>query len=99
MLKEQEPLSMPEAFEFLDKEKESDVKGFIRKFTNLSSKGAKDLRKRLAGMDLMKMKKEYIVKIIDLLPDNKEDLNKIFIDIGLDENEIEKIINTIKEFR
>jgi DNA-directed RNA polymerase subunit F len=99
MLKEQEPLSMPEVFEFLDKEKESDIKGFIKKFNNLSSKDAKDLRKRLEGMDLMKMKKEHIVKIIDMLPDNKEDLNKIFVDIGLDENEIEKIISTVKEFK
>ena len=40
-----------------------------------------------------------ISKIIDILPDKAEEVNKIFIDISLDENETKKILDTIKEFK
>ena len=47
----------------------------------------------------MKLKNEHISKLIDLLPENKEDLNKIVNDVGLDEDETKKILDTIKEFK
>jgi len=47
----------------------------------------------------MKMKDEHIVKIIDILPDNEEELNKIFAGINLDENETKKILDTVKEYK
>jgi DNA-directed RNA polymerase subunit F len=45
------------------------------------------------------MKSDYIVKIIDTLPENSEELNKIFIDVSLDEDETRKILDTIKKFK
>ena len=33
------------------------------------------------------------------MPENAEDLNKIFVDISLDEDEKRKILETIKEFK
>jgi len=44
------------------------------------------------------LRAEQIIKIIDLLPENQEDLNKI-VDISLDENETKKILETVKEFK
>ena len=43
------------------------------------------------------MKPEDLVKIIDTLPEDSENLNKIFNDISLDEDESKKILQTIKE--
>jgi DNA-directed RNA polymerase subunit F len=42
------------------------------------------------------MKEEHISKIIDITPENQEDINKIFVGINLDENESKKILDTIK---
>ena len=98
MIKTNELLSMAEAIEYIAKEDNTDVKGFIKKFTKLKPKEAKELKKKLIELDMIKLRAEQIVKIIDLLPENQEDLNKI-VDISLDENETKKILETIKEFK
>ena len=98
MIKTNELLSMAEAIEYIAKEDNTDVKGFIKKFTKLKPKEAKELKKKLIELDMMKLRAEQIVKIIDLLPENQEDLNKI-VDISLDENETKKILETVKEFK
>ena len=74
-------------------------RGFIKKFVKLSPKEAKDLRKKIEELDFMKIRTEHIVKIIDLMPENAENLNKIFSDMSLDEDETKKILDTVKEFK
>ena len=97
MIKTNDLLSMAEAIEYLPKEDDTNIKGFIKKFTKLKPKEAKELKKKLIELDMVKLRAEQIVKIIDLFPENQEDLNKI-VDISLDENETKKILETIKEF-
>ena len=101
MIKNSEPLSMTETAEHIKKTKDSgtDVIGFIKKFTKLKIKEARELRKKIEELDLMKVKTEHIVKIIDFLPENPEDLNKIFTDTSLNEDETKKILDTIKEYK
>ncbi len=101
MIKNTKPLSMAESLEFIKKTEDSevDVAGFIKKFTKLNHKEAKELRKKLEDLDLMKMRVEYLVKVIDLMPENSEELNKIFVDVSLDEDETKKILETVKEFK
>src|SRR3989344_4858273 len=81
-----EPISMAEVTEYVDKD--SEISKFIKKFT-----------KKLESLDLMKMKSEHISKIIDLLPENQEDLNKIFLGTGLDEEESKRILDEIKKYK
>ena len=50
-------------------------------------------------LDSMKIKKEHIVKIINLLPADSSDLNKIFTDVSLDEDETNKILEIVKKYR
>ncbi len=99
MIINREPLSMIEAFKYVkqDETSETDMIGFIKKFRKIKKGEAEELRKNLKALDLMKVKEEHIAKIIDLMPENNEDLNKIFVDISLDEDEIQKIISTVKQ--
>jgi len=97
MIKEIKQLSMAEASEYIDKD-ETKVLGFIKRFTKLKPKEAKALREKLEKLNLMKVNDDNIAKIIDLLPENEVDLNKIFIDVVLDEDETKKILETVKEF-
>ena len=101
MIKNTEIVSMAEALEYIkeDKENNAEVIGFIKKFTTLKPKEAKEIRKKIQNLDLIKAKPEYVTKIIDLLPENTEDLNKIFVDVSLDEDESKKILEIIKEFK
>lgn len=101
MIKNTIPLSMVEALEYLNPEKDSEknVKDFIKKFVKMNPKEAKDLRKKLMELNLIKMNETNICKLIDLLPEKPEEVNKIFVDVSLDENETKKILDTIKEFK
>ncbi len=101
MIKNSEALSMSEAIEYVKKikDKEKDVAEFMKKFIKLNVKEAKELRKKIEGLGLMKIKTEHIAKILDLMPESIGELNKIFIDISLDEDEAKNILETIKEFK
>ncbi len=101
MIKINKPLSMAEFAEYAKKIEDSEINlsGFIKKFIKLNLKEAKELRKKIEELELMKIKAEHIVKIIDLMPENVEDLNKIFADVSLNEDETRKILETIKEFK
>jgi DNA-directed RNA polymerase subunit F len=45
----------------------------------------------------MKLTEKHIAKIIEMVPKDKDDLNKIVSEANLEESEQEEIINVIKE--
>ncbi len=99
MIKNRTSLSMVEAEEYTkDNENSAELNKFIKKFSKIDLKKAKELRLKLEELNLMKLKSDYISKIIDILPETNEDINKIFADISLDENESQKILDTVKEY-
>ncbi len=92
------PLSMAESLEYVQNEgEELEIDKFIKKFVKINPEKAKSIKENLEKMDLMKMKAEYLIKIIDLLPEDSESLNKIFNDVSLDEDESKKIFQAIRE--
>jgi DNA-directed RNA polymerase subunit F len=101
MIKNSEPFSMAEAIEYIkkDEEKETEIVGFIKKFNKLKAKEAKELKQDIERLDLIKIKPEYAIKIVDILPDSSEELNKIFVDVSLDEDETKKILESVKRFK
>jgi len=99
MILERKPLSMSESKEYMNKESGTDIQGFVKKFILLKPEKAKELRKKVEDLNLLKVKEEHIAKLIDLLPETTEDLNKIFSDVSLDEDETKKLLDTIKEFK
>ena len=100
MIKENKILSIAEAKEYVKgSEKKEEVIKFIKDFTKLSAKDALEIRKSLEEMNLMKIKLEHIAKVIDIMPENKEELNKIFVNVSLSEDETAKILDKIKKFK
>ncbi len=101
MIKNSEPLSMAEVVEYVKKsgEGEAEIVGFIKKFNELKVKEARELRQGIEALGIIKIKPEYTVKIIDLLPETAEELNKIFADVSLDEDETKKILDTVKKYK
>ena len=105
MIKEMEPLSLAEAKKIVetvkedDEEKSKEIRGFLKKFIKLDAKKAEELKKDLGNLEIIRLKKEHIVKIIDLLPEDASDLNKLLTDVSLDEDEIKKILEVVKKHR
>jgi len=82
-----------------DSETGKEIVGFIKKFTKLKPAEAKELKKKLQELDLIKLNEKHIVKIVDFLPEDSEEVNKIVVDANLNEDEIKKVLETIKEFK
>jgi DNA-directed RNA polymerase subunit F len=101
MIRNREPISMTESLEYIEdkKDSEADIRKFIKKFVKIKPEKAKGIREKLNSLGILKLKQEHIAKIIDLMPEDQESLNKIFTDVGLDEDESKKILDTIGEFR
>ena len=101
MIQEKQAISMTETHKYIDKETDTgkETYGFIKKFVKMKPEKAEEMRKKLEELDLIKLKQEDIAKIIDLLPENSEELNKICNETGLNEDETNKILDIVKEFK
>lgn len=100
MILDRTPLDLNEVNEILENVSDSDktesMKSYLKKFLKAKPEQAKKIRKELESADLLKLKREHLVKIIDLLPEDSSDLNKIFNDISLNEDENNKILQLVK---
>ncbi len=101
MIKNNKALSMIESLEYIKSSKDEgkEIKGFIKKFSNIKIEDAKELRKKIEELRILKLDDRSISKIIDALPENQEELNKIFVGISLDSEESEKIFGLVREFK
>ena len=101
MIIDRDPLNMSEIEETLkkipDSDKKEEIRLFLKKFLKVKSGQAKKIKEELEKLDLLKLKREHMVKIIDLLPEDSTDLNKIFTDVSLNEDETNKILDIIKK--
>jgi DNA-directed RNA polymerase subunit F len=103
-IEEMKPLSLAETQKIVktvrkeDKEQGVEVVKFLKKFKKIKSKDAKKMREELESLNIMRLKPEYIVKIIDILPENAVELNKISSELSLDEDDIKKILDIVKKY-
>src|SRR3989344_659863 len=100
MIKSRNAISMPEVENVLKETKteNKELIGFIHKFTKMKLSDAEKIKSELMGLDMIKINEEHIVKVIDMVPDDNEDLNKIFSDISLDDDEKTKILDIVKKY-
>src|SRR3989344_995623 len=100
MILERTPLNMNEVQEILknipDSEKKEQMDNFLKKFLNTKKEQAKKIKEGIEKLDLLKIKTEHIVKIVDMLPEDASDINKIFADVSLNEDETNKILEVVK---
>ena len=100
MIKEMRPLSLAEAEQIVKENKgKEELELYFKKFVELKLKDALELRKELEALNNHKIKQEHIVRIIDLLPEDASDIHKIFIDVGLDENEVKQITEIVAKYK
>ncbi|MDP3966103.1 MAG: hypothetical protein Q8Q04_01060 [archaeon] len=96
MIRKTTPLSIAESISYV---KDPEIKTFMKKFTALSDKKADELRGKLNSLNLIKLNDKHLSKILDFLPEDKDELSKILPDSNLDENETNTILSTIKEHK
>ncbi|MAH49358.1 hypothetical protein CMI37_26275 [Candidatus Pacearchaeota archaeon] len=96
---ESKPLTLAEVSDLAgDTDRERDIKIFIKKFSKMPVNKAIAMREELGKLDLLKLKEEHIVKIVDFMPEDASDLNKIIVDVSLDQEEVNKILDVVKKY-
>ena len=100
MILDRQPLTLNETEKILeeinDSDKKEEMKEYLKNFLKTKLERFKKIQEDLEKADLLKLKREHIVKIIDLLPETASELNKIFTDISLNEDETNKILEIVK---
>jgi DNA-directed RNA polymerase subunit F len=100
MILDRQPLNLNETQEIVenisDSNKKEEIKEYLKKFLKTKPERAKKIQEELDKADLLKLKRDHIVKIIDLLPESASELNKIFTDLSLNEDETNKILEIVK---
>ncbi len=97
MIHNKKPLPMIEVMEYAKANEGNDVLlHYLKKFTKISRERADKIKESLIALNNPKIKDENIVKIIDFLPQDKEDVNKILIEANLNEDEANAVLNIIK---
>jgi DNA-directed RNA polymerase subunit F len=103
MINEKQPLTMQEANKILNSVEENDkikdAKAFIKKFSKSKEDKAAALQKELQDLNLMKLKEKDIIKIVDFLPEEAQELNKILTEVTLDADETNKILESVKKHK
>lgn len=106
MINEINAISMIEAKDIIEnlereekREERNELIGYLKKFVKIKSEDAKKLKKEIQALDMLKIKPEHIAKIIDIMPEDISDLNKIFSDVDLNENELNKILEIVKKYK
>ncbi|MBS3099100.1 hypothetical protein J4462_02720 [Candidatus Pacearchaeota archaeon] len=93
------PVILAEVKDIVDKiENKQELQDYLKKFTVLKKDKALALKKEISELNNPKIKEENIVKIVDFLPKDSEDVNKIFTEISLNEEEINAIVEIVRKY-
>lgn len=93
------PVTLAEVRDIVDKMEEAhDAKDYLKKFTKLSKDKSDKLKQELKNLNSLKLNEDNIVKIVDFLPRDAEDTNKIISETSLTEEEINAILEITKKY-
>ena len=104
---EEKPVSMVELKKEMEKEKKEEpnfrvvrTKEYLSQFVVLDIKKAQELREKIEKLKIPRLKEEYIIKILDILPTRVEDLKSILqaYTITITNDNIKRIVETVKPY-
>jgi len=99
MILNREPVTMGEVQAIVKGAEDKDqLKDYLKRFTKLPRDKANELKQAIMELDNLKVKLEHAVKIADFVPKEKEELNKIFSDVSLSEEETNAILEITKKY-
>lgn len=98
MILNKSPLTLAEVKTLINNMEEKEISNYIKTFCKISQKDAEKLKSELQELNNPKLNDEKIVKIVDFLPNDMEDLGKILNEVSLSEEESNAILNIVKNY-
>ena len=97
MILSKKPLTIADVSEYVKKEEiKEEVSEYLKKFSKVSKEKSDEMREAIKKLNNPKIKEEHIVRAVDFLPKDQEDVNKVFLDCNLNEEEARAILEIIK---
>jgi DNA-directed RNA polymerase subunit F len=106
----EESLNMAQLKDYLKKIKKRDgelsyrgnkTEDYLNQFCNLTTKKAEELREKLIGLNIPRIKDEHLNKLIDLLPTTEDELKSIvgsYTTLTITKDNQAKILKVISDF-
>ena len=99
MILSRKPVTLAEVNSLVPKsEEKKQIHDYLKKFAQLSKADANKLLNDLVKLDNIKLKEENLVKLVDFLPRDVEDVNKVLNEANLSEAEATAILEIIKKY-
>jgi len=98
MINDSKPLSLAEVKEYLKNVENPVMHDYLKKFCNIEPKEAEKLASEIRALNNPKVKESHIVKIVDFLPKDAEEVNKIFSDVSLSDEEANSFAEIAKKY-
>jgi len=105
---EEKPVSLSELKEKLEEIKERDkeldfrgnkVRDYLNKLVKMDTKASNELKSKIISLEIPRIKERQIVKIIDVLPEDLDDLKALMVGetTTITDENLQKIIEVVKE--
>jgi DNA-directed RNA polymerase subunit F len=95
----QESVPLSELKEYITlSEEQKPLQDYLKKFTKLPKTKSKALAKEVKDLNSPKIKEHDITKISDFVPKTQEEINKIFTDVSLSEEEANAITEITSKY-
>jgi DNA-directed RNA polymerase subunit F len=99
MILDKKPITLAEVQNIVkDLEITPELKDYLKKFTKLKKNKADELAEAIKKLNNPKIKEDDVVKIVDFLPKEKDDLSKILINTELSEEEANALLNIVQKY-
>lgn len=93
------PVTLSEAKSLINNlEDNKNLSDYFKKFSSLSKEDSLKLVEEIRALNNLKVREENLIKLADFSPESSEDINKIFNDVSLTEEEINSILAIVKKY-
>ncbi len=95
----QKPIAMAEIKEYVSNLDEKKVlEDYLKAFTKLKKDKAIALAKEIRDLNNIKLRESDIIKLVDFIPRDQEEINKILVETQLTEEEANAILEVVKKY-
>ena len=99
MILEKKALTLAEVTNLIgDSEKAAAMKEFIKKFSKMKLTDAEEMKKEIVALDLIQLKDEHIVSLVNFVPKDSVELNKVLAGVSLNQEEVDKLLNVTSKY-
>ena len=81
-------------------DKGNKIKDYVDLFANLTSKKVAELKKKIMGLEISRLKDRHVAKIINIMPEEVDSLRTVFVGetVTIKPEDLKRIIGVVKEY-